>query len=39
MIAQNIRLELFHVAEDGSGVDARENQVDSKWLLQLFAGF
>ncbi|MCK5922525.1 MAG: hypothetical protein KAG66_16410 [Methylococcales bacterium] len=39
MIAQNIRLELFHVAEDGSGVDARENQEDSKWLLQLFAGF
>jgi hypothetical protein len=39
MYSQNIRFELFYVKEDGSGVDARSNERDSKWLLQLFAGF
>jgi hypothetical protein len=39
MVAQNIRLELLHVFEDGSGVDARTNDRNHKTLLQLFAGF
>lgn len=39
MYSQNIRFELFYVGESGSGVDARSNERDSKWLIQLFAGF
>lgn len=39
LVAQNIRMELFHVAESGSGVDARANERDTRTLLQLFAGF
>jgi hypothetical protein len=39
MAAQNIRLELFYVAESGSGVDARSDERDGTLLLQLFAGF
>lgn len=39
MIAQNIRMELFHVMESGSGVDARANKRDTRTMLQLFAGF
>ncbi|MBE0510455.1 MAG: hypothetical protein IBX49_06965 [Gammaproteobacteria bacterium] len=37
--SQNIRFELFHVMESGSGVDARANGNDSQTMLQLFAGF
>ncbi len=39
LLAQNIRLELFHVAESGSGVDARSNERDARTMFQLFAGF
>ncbi|NEX23519.1 hypothetical protein G3480_25100 [Thiorhodococcus mannitoliphagus] len=39
LLAQNIRLELYHVIETGSGVDARENEQDSLTMLQLFVGF
>lgn len=39
MIAQNIRLELFHVAENGSGVDARGSHRDQTTTLQLFIGY
>jgi hypothetical protein len=39
LLAQNIRMELFHVAENGSGVDARANESDARTMLQLFAGF
>ena len=38
MVNQNIRLELFNVFENGSGVDARTNERDNKILLQLFVG-
>lgn len=39
MLAQNIRIELFNVAESGSGVDARGNNRDNTTNFQLFAGF
>jgi hypothetical protein len=39
MLNQNIRIELFNVFEDGSGVDARSNGRDKKFVLQLFIGF
>jgi hypothetical protein len=39
LLAQNIRLELFHVAESGSGVDARDTDRDARTMFQLFAGF
>ena len=39
MVSQNIRLELFRVVENGSGVDARASELDTKTILQLFAGF
>ncbi len=39
MFSQNVRFELFYVKESGDGVDARADDRDSKWLIQLFAGF
>jgi hypothetical protein len=39
MANQNIRLELFNVFENGSGVDARTNDRDNKMVLQVFVGF
>ncbi|MEW8647226.1 MAG: hypothetical protein AB2563_14135 [Candidatus Thiodiazotropha endolucinida] len=39
LFSQNIRFELFYVKESGDGVDARDNERDSKWLFQLFAGY
>ena len=39
MAGQNIRLELFNVFENGSGVDARTNDRDNKIVLQVFVGF
>jgi hypothetical protein len=46
MLTQNIRIELFNVFEDGSGVDAQKNDPlsskygrDKKFVLQLFIGF
>ncbi|MCU7812412.1 MAG: hypothetical protein KZQ77_14455, partial [Candidatus Thiodiazotropha sp. (ex Notomyrtea botanica)] len=39
LLSQNIALELFYVKESGSGVDARTNERDSTWMLQLFAGY
>ncbi|MCU7934193.1 MAG: hypothetical protein KZQ99_04845 [Candidatus Thiodiazotropha sp. (ex Dulcina madagascariensis)] len=39
MFSQNIRFELYYVKESGSGVDARSNERDDKWLFQLFAGY
>jgi hypothetical protein len=39
LMSQNVAFELFYVKESGSGVDARSNQRDSTWMLQLFAGF
>lgn len=39
LLAQNIRLELYHVIETGSGVDARINEQDNLTMLQLFIGF
>lgn len=37
--SQNIRFELFHVKESGSGVDARASGKDSQTMFQVFAGF
>ncbi|MBK1720011.1 hypothetical protein [Thiocystis violacea] len=39
LLAQNVRFELYHVIETGSGVDARESEQDSLTMLQLFVGF
>ncbi len=39
LASQNISFELFNVKESGDGVDARSNERDSTWMLQLFAGF
>lgn len=39
LLSQNVVLELFYVKESGSGVDARANERDSTWMLQLFAGY
>ncbi|MES9972719.1 MAG: hypothetical protein ABW094_00560, partial [Candidatus Thiodiazotropha sp.] len=33
LFSQNIRFELFYVKESGDGVDARDNDRDSKWLF------
>jgi hypothetical protein len=38
MPAQNVKLELFHVMESGSAVDAR-GDFDNTTMLQMFAGF
>lgn len=37
--AQNVRLELFHVMESGSAIDARADERDNLTMLQFFAGF
>lgn len=37
--AQNVKLELFHVMESGSAVDARTTDRDNLTMLQFFAGF
>lgn len=37
--AQNVKLELFHVMESGSAIDARTNERDNLTMLQFFAGF
>ncbi|MEJ2455043.1 MAG: hypothetical protein P8103_12920 [Candidatus Thiodiazotropha sp.] len=39
LMSQNVSFELFHVSESGDGVDARSNERDGTWMLQLFAGF
>lgn len=39
MLTQNVRFELYHVIENGSGVDARPSSQDALTMLQLFVGF
>jgi hypothetical protein len=39
LLAENIRLGIFGVSESGSGVDARTNGRDKKYIAQFFAGF
>lgn len=39
LYSQNLRFELFHVIENGSGVDMRATERDSMTMIQLFAGF
>jgi hypothetical protein len=37
--AQNVKLELFHVMESGSAIDARADDRDNLTMLQFFGGF
>lgn len=39
LYASNIRFELFHERESGSGVDAQTTDRDSTTIFQMFAGF